>query len=132
MIYVMLLIFGFLTLLFAFQYYLILKSKRMAGRFIDLKNIRPDLRDLFKKEKLLVYFFSPNCNACKYQTPVIESLKKQNFNILSIDISRDLQLARVFGVMGTPSIALMNGNHIKEFFVGYQDESKLIKNYLTL
>jgi len=132
MIYVILLIFGFLTLLIAFQFYLIMKSKRMSGQTIDLINIHPELREHFKKDKLLVYFYSPSCNACRYQAPVIENLKRQNFNTLSIDISRDLKLARVFGVMGTPSIALMKGNYIKEFFVGYQDEERLIKAYQSI
>jgi len=59
-------------------------------------------------------------------------LKKQNFNTLSVDISKDLQLARVFGIMGTPSIALMKGNLVKEFFVGYQAEERLIKEYQSV
>lgn len=132
MIYVILIIFVFLTLLFAFQFYLIQKSKRISGGTIDLNQIRPDLRKHFDKDKLLVYFYSPNCSACRYQAPIIENMKKQNFNTLSIDVSKDLQLARVFGIMGTPSIALMKGNFVKEFFVGYQDEEKLIEAYKSI
>ncbi|MCX8056005.1 MAG: thioredoxin family protein, partial [Ignavibacteria bacterium] len=86
----------------------------------------------FEKDKLIVYFYSPNCTACRYQAPVIEELKKKNFNTLSIDVSKDLQVARIFGVMGTPSIALMKGNLVKEFFVGYQDEEKLTQFYQSI
>jgi thioredoxin 1 len=132
MTYVIILILGFLTLFFAFQYYMIFKSKRISGQSIDLSKIRPELRNYFNKEKLLIYFYSPNCTACRYQTPIIENLKKQSFNTLSIDISKDLQLARVFGIMGTPSIALMKGNLVKEFFIGYQDEDKLIQAYQSI
>ncbi len=132
MTYVIILIFGFLTLFFAFQYYMIFKSKRISGQSIDLSKIRPELRNYFNKEKLLIYFYSPNCTACRYQTPIIENLKKQSFNTLSIDISKDLQLARIFGIMGTPSIALMKGNLVKEFFIGYQDEDKLIQAYQSI
>jgi len=130
--YVIILIFGFLTLLFGFQFYLITKSKRMAGQSIDVSKIRPELQKYFNQEKLLVYFYSPNCNACRYQAPIIENLKQKNFNTLSIDVSRDLNLARIFGIMGTPSIALMNRNYIKEFLVGYQDEEKLTKAYESI
>lgn len=129
MVYVIILIFGFLTLFFAFQYYLIFRSKKISGQSIDLSKIRPELRNYFNNEKLLIYFYSPNCSACRYQTPIIENLRKQNFNTLSVDISKDLQLARVFGIMGTPSIALMEKNLVKEFFIGFQDEEKLIKAY---
>jgi len=129
MVYVIILIFGFLTLFFAFQYYLIFRSKKISGQSIDLSKIRPELRNYFNNEKLLIYFYSPNCSACRYQTPIIENLRKHNFNTLSVDISKDLQLARVFGIMGTPSIALMEKNLVKEFFIGFQDEEKLIKAY---
>ncbi len=111
---------------------MIFKSKRISGQSIDLSKIRPELRNYFNKEKLLIYFYSPNCTACRYQTPIIENLKKQSFNTLSIDISKDLQLARIFGIMGTPSIALMKGNLVKEFFIGYQDEDKLIQAYQSI
>lgn len=129
MVYVIILIFGFLTLFFAFQYYLIFRSKNISGQSIDLSKIRPELRNYFNNEKLLIYFYSPNCSACRYQTPIIENLRKHNFNTLSVDVSKDLQLARVFGIMGTPSIALMEKNLVKEFFIGFQDEEKLIKAY---
>ncbi|MGB9664089.1 MAG: thioredoxin family protein [Ignavibacteria bacterium] len=132
MTYIIILIFGFLTLFFAFQYYLIFRSKKISGQTIDLSKIRPELQNYFNKEKLLIYFYSPNCSACRYQSPIIEKLKKQNFNTLSVDISKDLQLARVFGIMGTPSIALMKGNLVKEFFIGYQDEEKLIQAYQSI
>lgn len=132
MIYVIILIFGFFTLLFAFQFYLIQKSKRISGQTIDLEKIRPDLKKYFSHEKLLIYFYSPNCTACKYQTPVIENLKQKNINTLSVDVSRDLQLARIFGIMGTPSIAIMKGNLVKEFFVGYQEEDKILKAYQSI
>ncbi len=60
-------------------------------------------------------------------------LETKNYNTLSIDVSRDLQLARVFGVIGnTKAIALMKENHIVDFFVGYQDEDKLIKAYQSI
>lgn len=132
MVYVILLIFGFITLLFAFQFYLIMKSKKMSGQTIDLSKIRPELREYFNKDKLLVYFYSPNCNACRYQSPIVENLKRKNFNTLSIDVSKDLQLARIFGIMGTPSIAIMKGNYVQELFVGYQDEEKLVKAYQSI
>ncbi|NPV12568.1 MAG: thioredoxin family protein [Ignavibacteria bacterium] len=132
MVYVIILIFGFLTLFFAFQYYLIFRSKKISGQTIDLGKIRPELRNYFDKDKLLIYFYSPNCSACRYQSPIIEKLKRFNYNVLSVDISKDLQLARVFGIMGTPSIALMKGNLVKEFLIGFQDEEKLLKEYQSI
>lgn len=131
MIYLIIVIFIFLTLLFGFQFFLIAKSKKMAGHSIDVSKVRNDLKSILNKDKAIIYFYSPNCSACKYQAPVIENLKKQNYNVLPIDVSRDLQTARLFGIMGTPSIAIMSKNTIKELFVGFRDEEIIKKAYQT-
>mgnify|MGYP005865366977 FL=1 len=132
MIYIILIIFVFFTLIIGFQFFLITKSKAMKGKKIDFQKVRPELREKFKNDKTIVYFYSPTCTACKYQTPIIEKLKSEKFNTISIDVSKDLATARVFGIMGTPTIALMKGNLIHEFFVGYQDEEKLKESYNRL
>lgn len=129
MIYLVLIIFIFLTLLFGFQFFLISKSKKMVGQSIDTSKIRSDLQNYFLSEKSIVYFYSPSCTACRYQTPIMDSLKKQNYNVLSIDVSKDLQMVRLFGVMGTPSIAIMHKNIIKDFFVGFREEEIIKKAY---
>lgn len=131
MIYLVLIIFIFLTLLFGFQFFLISKSKKIAGQSIDSSKIRSDLQKYFASDKSIVYFYSPNCSACRYQAPIIENLKKQNFNVLSIDVSKDLQMARLFGIMGTPSIVVMNKNIIKDFFIGFREEEIIKKAYLS-
>ncbi len=127
---VILVIFLFITILFGFQYYLIQRSKRIVGQNISLERLRPQLKRELENKKVLVYFYSENCSACKTQAPVIENLKKEKFNVITIDVSKDLETARIFGIMGTPSIAILDNNLVKEFFVGYQDENK-IKKYLV-
>lgn len=129
--YVILIVFLFLTFFFGFQYFLILKSKRIIGKNILFEKLRPDLREKLENKRTLIYFYSQNCSACKAQAPVIEKLKKEDFNIVSIDVSRDLETARVFGIMGTPSIAILENNFVQEFLVGYQDEEKLKKLFLA-
>jgi thioredoxin 1 len=76
-------------------------------------------------DRVLLYFFSPGCGACRPMTPMIEKISKSRKNVFPIDISRDMTIARKFGVMGTPSTVLVETGKISEFLVGPQPEEKL-------
>jgi len=74
---------------------------------------------------VLAYFFSPSCGACVRQTPVVERLRKEYPNVVSINVPENVQTARQFGVMGTPSIVLIRDGVVREFLLGFQPESRL-------
>jgi thioredoxin 1 len=76
--------------------------------------------------KLLLYFYSPGCAACKSMTPVVDKLREQNKDVHKIDLSRDMQLARIFGIMGTPATVLVENSKIQKFVLGAKPESYLL------
>lgn len=76
--------------------------------------------------KVLMYFYSPNCRACKSITPIIRSLSKKHKNVFSINISKDMDTARKLGILGTPSIVMVEGGIIKEFMAGAVGESQIL------
>ncbi len=81
-----------------------------------------------KHEKVLLYFYSPTCSACKVQTPIIDKLIGSIDNkvrIFKIDVSKDMDVALKFGVIGTPSTVVIENGKIKEFFVGVKSENIL-------
>jgi len=83
-------------------------------------------------EKVMLYFYSPTCSACKVQTPIIDKLINSSdgrTKIFKIDVSRDVNIALKLGVMGTPSTVIIDGGKIKEFFVGVKPE-KILRRYL--
>ena len=108
------------------QYLMILRSRKNKGKKVE--QVGGKLGKVMSMGgKAMVYFYSPSCRACKYQTPVIDRLISDGFKIQKVDISRDMAVARKFGVMATPTTVVLQGNEIVEFLVGAKPEDKLRK-----
>ncbi len=115
---------GFVVLFFGFQYLMVLKMKLKKGK------AAPALSGKYEKavrsgKKSMFYFYSDNCGACRAMTPVIEQYARKNPNYFKIDVQNDMQTARKFGVMGTPSTVIVEGGKIVEFLVGPVSEEKI-------
>ena len=76
--------------------------------------------------KVIMYFYSPNCRACKSITPIVRPLSKKHKNLYSINITKDMDTARKLGILGTPSVVLVEGGIIKEFIAGAVGESQIL------
>lgn len=76
-------------------------------------------------ERVLLYFHSQHCHACKPMTPLIEAMRNQYNNVLSLDISGQPQLARDFGIMATPTVAIIADNKISAMRAGSQNQMQL-------
>jgi thioredoxin 1 len=68
--------------------------------------------------RALLYFFSPSCGACKPLTPRFEALRRTNPAVHLVDVSQDLDVARSFKVMGTPSVIEIADGKIVDYVVG--------------
>jgi thioredoxin len=108
------------------QVLVVLRSKKNKGRRIEQVNGKIG-KMMTNGEEAMVYFYSPGCRACKYQTPIIDRLISLGHKIQKVDISRDISTARKFGVMATPTTVVLKGNEIVEFMVGAKTEEKLTK-----
>lgn len=107
------------------QFFMIIKMRLRKGK------PAPELsgkagRMVQQGERVLFYFYSPSCRACRAMTPIVEKMAKKNKNVVKVDVSRDVATARKFGVMGTPSTVLVESGTIKEFLVGAQPEARLM------
>ncbi|MEA1910460.1 MAG: thioredoxin family protein [Spirochaetota bacterium] len=112
---------GFILL----QLSMVIRMKLKKG-----KNV-PDLtgaygRMIKKGSRVLMYFYSPGCRACKSVTPIIRTLSKKHKNVFSINITKDMDTARKLGILGTPSVVVVDGGVIKEFRAGAMAESEII------
>lgn len=106
------------------QYIMVLRSKRNRGRKVEQVGGKLG-KVIAMGGKAMVYFYSPGCRACKYQTPIIDRLISDGLKVQKVDISRDMATARKFGVMATPTTVVLQGNEIVEFLVGAKQEDKL-------
>ncbi len=82
--------------------------------------------------KVVLYFYSPTCSACKIQTPIIDKLLIEydlKAKIFKIDVNQDANVALKLGVVGTPSTVLIENGKIKEFFIGVKSE-EILRRYL--
>jgi thioredoxin 1 len=122
---------GIITLFFIMQFNMIRIAKKSKG--IKLLGLKGELKILEKKgSKGLVYFFSPSCHACKTQTPLIRDMKSDYKNIFDIDISKDFETARIFGIKATPTTITVEDGMVNNVYLGAKPKEfleRLITNW---
>jgi thioredoxin 1 len=119
---------GFALVFFSLQYLMVFQAKQSTGKKIT--GLQGRLKTLERNgSKGLVYFFSPGCRACKYQTPIIKELQSSEKNIFDVDISKDMETARVFGIKATPTTILVENGIVKQVLLGVKQKEDL-RSYL--
>lgn len=116
------LVLGFL--LFS-QFLIILKAKRKKGKKVEAISGQIGSK-IQQGDSVLLYFFSVSCRACKAQTPIFRRVQKQFNNAFEVDVAQEGDIAKKFGVMGTPSIVWVKNGIIREFWVGLRQEDQLL------
>ena len=102
----------------------LIRARRMRGRAVP--ELDAMLNDAQRgEERLLVYFWGPGCGACRPMTPVMDKLAAERGNVVKVNVAESLALARRFGVMGTPSLALVEGGILKQLLVGARSEPQV-------
>lgn len=118
--------FGVILLIFFGMKMLIQRrTQKSKGNEIDVSILDDETRSLLTKEKSILYFYTQTCHACKTQVPIIDKLSEETKLVQKIDLSKNMALAKEFGIMGTPTIALMKKNIVIEIFVGFKRENFL-------
>jgi thioredoxin 1 len=106
----------------------------ISGKIKTGKPIPPfsgEIGDRIQKgDKLLLYFFTPSCGACKSMTPVIEEMKRDKNNVYKINLTKDYNIGKVFGIMGTPATILVSESKIDQYILGARSE-KFLKALLV-
>ena len=71
-------------------------------------------------ERLLLYFYTPSCGACKAMTPVIDEMREKSKNVYKINLARENErkIGQAFGVMGTPATVIVDNARIDNFILG--------------
>ncbi|MGA9119144.1 MAG: thioredoxin family protein [Bacteroidota bacterium] len=112
---------GIVLLFLIAQFAVVFVSKRKRGH--PPGSLRGPLATAVASGKpTMVYFFSPSCGVCRSVTPVIAAMRREEPNIHSVDVSRDSETAKAFGVMATPTVVTVNGGIIEEVIVGAKPE----------
>jgi len=81
--------------------------------------------DQHRVPRVLVYFWGPSCGVCRGMTPVIDRMATEGGNVVKVNVAEHPGLARQFGVMATPSLAVVEGGVIRRLVVGGRGEPQI-------
>ncbi|PHM20483.1 MAG: hypothetical protein CK604_06040 [Curvibacter sp. PD_MW3] len=115
---------GLIALIVGMQLFMWIRAKRSVG------NPAPDTSAIdgpaAADKRRLYYFYSASCGPCRAIKPMVEKLRQAHRNLIPVDVSQNLDLARKFGIAGTPSFILVVDGQIEQVLLGGQTEGKLI------
>lgn len=78
------------------------------------------------KNKVLVDFYATWCGPCKMLSPVLDSLSEEiDIDIIKIDVDKNNDLAREYGVMSIPTLILFENNNELKRTLGFMDKEKI-------
>ena len=89
---------------------------------------RFDDQVLASDRPVLVDFFAEWCGPCQRLAPVVEEVAKEADDIMvcKVDIDAEPQLAKRYGVMGVPTLAVFREGKLVKTAIGYCDKQQLL------
>lgn len=118
--------FGIITIILAFQFLVKIRGILRKGKPAP-KVGGPLGHEILKGHRIVAYFYSPNCRACKTQEKYWPNVQKKFDNIVRINAAQEKNTAQAFGVMGTPTTVVIDSGIIKNYFVGITAPNKILK-----
>lgn len=116
----------FLILLMLMQLIPLLLTRRMKGKQAPgMESLLSDRQR--QNSRLLLYFWSPSCGMCRSVTPIINELSEERDDVLSIDITQHLDLAKAYRIMGTPALAIVDHGVIDKIVLGARTRAQILK-----
>lgn len=80
--------------------------------------------------KQKVYFFhATHCSPCKSIMPLVDEIRKEYPNLIKVEVSEHMQLARAFKLAGTPSFFAVDDGKISQVKLGLTNE-KWLRSHL--
>lgn len=87
-------------------------------------------QDNFKKEVsdlILVFFWSPTCEACNSCFPLTKELSKQGINVGMVNIFENYEIAKEYNIPATPTIIIFKNRIAIERAIGLRSKEVLIQ-----
>ena len=110
---------GFFALMIGLRIVMVLKARGRQRKAVPALGGKQG-KHVGKGRTARFYFNSPGCGACAAMTPVETGMAKKYKGVFPVDISRDMDTARKFGVMATPTTVLVKKGLIEKVIIGPQ------------
>jgi len=106
------------------QFTLIRRTRRMEGRDAPITNELID-EILQRRGQVLLYFYTPKCDACQVMAPRIDRLISKHENVIKLNARENNEMARSFGLVATPSIVQIKKGKIAKIIAGITSEKQI-------
>lgn len=75
----------------------------------------------------LVEFTDPSCQPCRAMEPVVQRLASEKYPVRQVDVTRQPQLARQYGIVAYPTFVLISGDREVQRFAGLTTYDDLVR-----
>lgn len=125
MVWMNFIVLALIALFVLWQFYPVIQARNMRGR------VAPNMEELLDDDqkslkRLLIYFSSPQCGMCKTMTTDIDELQATHKDIIKVNVIEHIDIARKFGILGTPSLALVEDGKIAGIKVGAKSKQQIL------
>ena len=99
----------------------------MAVTVLDKDNFK---NEVLKADKpVLVDFWATWCGPCRMMAPVVEKIAEEHpeLKVCKVDIDENPELAQLFNVMSSPTLAAFKDGQLIGTAVGYQPKENVLK-----
>ncbi|MET0025214.1 MAG: thioredoxin family protein [Sedimenticola sp.] len=111
------------SLFLLFQLMVVWQARKQVGR---PQPVTASPLKIDSTRPALLYFHSPQCSPCRAMTPVVTEMGESDDNVISIDITRDMELARAYRVRATPTVVVVESGTITKVLVGQKSRTTLL------
>ena len=94
---------------------------------MELVHCEKDFDNLIK-DKTVVDFYATWCGPCKMFGPIFEEVSNENgINFVKLDVDKNSDIARRYGVMTIPTIILFENREEVRRHIGFMNKEELIE-----
>ena len=94
---------------------------------MELVHCEKDFDNLIK-DKTVVDFYATWCGPCKTFGPIFEEVSNENdINFVKLDVDKNSDIARRYGVMTIPTIILFENREEVRRHIGFMNKEELIE-----
>ena len=99
-------------------------TMRMKGQ--PLPELDADIDGRLRGQALgMLYFYTPEGGACQKMTPHMEVMARDHDNVVLVDVTRDAATPQALGVMGCPTVVLIDHDCVADIRFGPLTEKEL-------
>lgn len=106
------------------QYNLHRRARRMEGKEAPDTSVVDGVAG--KSFRKLYYFYGRHCGPCKAMAVTIERVRQDHPNLIKLDIAEVPDLARLFGIVATPTFILVEAGIIRKVRLGGMTQRQLL------